>query len=272
MSLKAETRLVVPIEKPRRNLWRRIRQRPEVILSPLVLVVFLVIWEWVSTSGLVSPVILPAPPKVFRGILTLVKASWFPQHLWTTTIETVLGFCIAGASAFTMAVFLHQVPLLRRVIYPYVVTFQVMPMIVLAPIFVVWFGFGITSKVVVSVTTAFFVVLVNSLAGLAAVPENSLLLMRSMVATRRQVLFKLTIPTSLPYVFAGLKTAATLALIGSLVGEFVTAEKGLGRLLTQFSFALKQDLVFATVIWVGVLGLALYGIVSFLEKKLVWWR
>jgi NitT/TauT family transport system permease protein len=116
------------------------------------------------------------------------------------------------------------------------------------------------------------VILVNTLSGLSSVPENSRLLLRSMCASRRQMLFKLSLPTALPYIFAALKTASTLALIGALVGEFVTARAGLGKLLTQFSFALRQDLMFATVFVVGALGVALYGIVAFLEKRIVWWR
>jgi NitT/TauT family transport system permease protein len=171
-----------------------------------------------------------------------------------------------------IAVVLDQVRLLRQVAYPYMVVMQVTPSVVLAPLFIVWFGFGISSKIVIAVSTAFFVVLVNTLSGLASVSENSRLLMRSLCASRGQTLFKLTLPTALPYIFAALKTASTLALIGALVGEFVTARAGLGRLLTQFSFALRQDMMFATVLVVGAMGVALYGLVAFLEKKLVWWR
>jgi NitT/TauT family transport system permease protein len=258
---------------PRRRGGRAfLRRRPEVILSPLALALFIVGWDVVTRMEWISRVILPPPADVFSGIWELTTADYFPRHLWTTTLETILGFFIASLSAFVSAVTLYHIPLLRRIAYPYIVTFQVMPMIVLAPVFVIWFGFGINSKVVVSVTTAFFVVLINSLAGLSAVEENSQLLMRSLVASKSQTFFKLTLPTSLPFVFAGLKTAATLALIGALVGELVTARAGLGRLLTQFSFALKQDLLFATVFWVGVLGLVLYGTVVLLERKIVWWR
>jgi NitT/TauT family transport system permease protein len=171
-----------------------------------------------------------------------------------------------------IAVLLDQLRLRRQVAYPYMVVMQVTPSIVLAPLFIVWFGFGISSKIVIAVSTAFFVVLVNTLSGLASVPENSRLLMRSMCASRLQTLFKLSLPTAMPFIFAALKTASTLALIGALVGEFVTARSGLGRLLTQFSFALRQDMMFATVIVVAALGVILYGLVAFLEKKLIWWR
>jgi NitT/TauT family transport system permease protein len=251
---------------------RLLRSRPEIVLAPLALVVVLYAWDLVTRLGLVAPVLLPTPWAVGRALWRLATAPWFPQNLWTTVAETLAGFGIAAVSAVAIAILLDQVRLLRQVAYPYMVVLQVMPSVVLAPLFIVWFGFGISSKIVIAVSTAFFVILVNTLSGLSSVSENSRLLMQSMCASRSQMLFKLTLPTALPYVFAALKTASTLALIGALVGEFVTARSGLGRLLTQFSFALRQDMMFATVLVVGALGVALYGIVALLEKKIVWWR
>jgi NitT/TauT family transport system permease protein len=261
-----------PARAPRRLRLRRLREHPEIILAPLALVALLSAWDLVTRAGVVAPVLLPSPWAVWRALRLLLTAEWFPQHLWTTLAETLAGFGIAAASAVVIAVVLDQVRLLRQVAYPYMVVMQVTPSVVLAPLFIVWFGFGISSKIVIAVSTAFFVVLVNTLSGLASVSENSRLLMRSLCASRGQTLFKLTLPTALPYIFAALKTASTLALIGALVGEFVTARAGLGRLLTQFSFALRQDMMFATVLVVGAMGVALYGLVAFLEKKLVWWR
>jgi NitT/TauT family transport system permease protein len=235
-------------------------------------VLLIYLWDLVTRIELVAPVLLPSPWAVWRAMKLLLTAPWFPQHLWTTVAETLAGFGIAAVSAVAIAIVLDQVRLIRQVAYPYMVVLQVMPSVVLAPLFIVWFGFGISSKIVIAVSTAFFVILVNTLSGLSSVPENSRLLMRSMCASRSQMLFKLSLPTALPYIFAALKTASTLALIGALVGEFVTARAGLGRLLTQFSFALRQDMMFATVFVVGALGVALYGIVALAEKKIVWWR
>jgi NitT/TauT family transport system permease protein len=256
---------------PARGL-RLLRDRPEIVLAPLALVLLIYLWDLVTRIELVAPVLLPSPWAVWRAMKLLLTAPWFPQHLWTTVAETLAGFAIAAVTAVAIAIVLDQVRLIRQVAYPYMVVLQVMPSVVLAPLFIVWFGFGISSKIVIAVSTAFFVILVNTLSGLSSVPENSRLLMRSMCASRSQMLFKLSLPTALPYIFAALKTASTLALIGALVGEFVTARAGLGRLLTQFSFALRQDMMFATVFVVGALGVALYGIVALAEKKIVWWR
>jgi NitT/TauT family transport system permease protein len=255
-----------------RALRYLVRDRPELVLAPLALVLLVYLWDLVTRTGLVAPVLLPSPLAVGRALRVLLTAPWFPGNLWTTLLEAIAGLLIAALLAVTVAVLMDQIRLIRRVGYPYVVVLQVMPSVVLAPIFIVWFGFGISSKIVVAVSTAFFVILVNTLSGLASVPENSRLLMRSMCASRRQTFFKLTLPTALPYVFAAFKTAATLSLIGALVGEFITARSGLGRLLTQFSFALRQDMMFATVLVVGAVGIALYGLVAFLEKKVIWWR
>jgi NitT/TauT family transport system permease protein len=246
--------------------------RAEIVLTPLVLVVVILAWHLITAVELVSPVILPSPADVFSAVRALVSADYFWPNLQTTVIEVLGGFAIAAVTATACAIVMNEIALVRRVLYPYAVLFQVVPSIVLAPIFVIWFGFGISSKIVVAAVTAFFVILVNTLAGLASVPENSRLLLDSLCASRRQVLFKLTLPTALPYVFAAFKTASTLALIGALVGEFITARQGLGKLLTTFSFGLKQDMVFATVIIVGLLGICLYGLVALLEKKVIWWR
>src|SRR5207237_3770122 len=133
-------------------------------------------------------------------------------------------------------------------------------------------GFGMESKVVMAIAISFFPVVINTVVGLESVEENELLLMRSLVASRGQVFWKLAWPTALPSIFAGLKTSLTLALIGALVAEFVTAKEGLGTLITTFSFELKVYLVFAVIVVVSVLGLVLYGIMEVLERKIVFWR
>jgi NitT/TauT family transport system permease protein len=262
---------------PKPSLRRRVVrylavERPEIVLTPVVFIVLVLAWYIVTEREMVSPIILPKPADIFSALKELVSAEYFYPNLKTTAVEAVSGFLIAAVAAVGLAVLMNEIQLVRKVFYPYAVLFQVVPSVVLAPVFVVWFGFGIESKIVIAAVTAFFVILVNSLAGLASVPENSQLLMDSLVASRMQVLWKLTLPTALPYIFAALKTASTLALIGALVGEFITAREGLGKLLTIFSFGLKQDLVFATVIVVGAFGIFLYGLVAYIEKKVIWWR
>jgi len=249
-----------------------LREHPGLVLSPLSFVVVLVLWEGVSRAGWVAPIVLPPPSRVWDGLVILFTASWFPQHVWLTTAETLIGFVIGGVTAILLAIVMVNVRLFKEVVYPYVVAFQVMPKVVLAPIFITWFGFGMESKIVMAIAISFFPVVINTVVGLESVEENASLLMRSLVASRRQIFCKLAWPTALPSIFAGLKTSLTLALIGALVAEFVTAKEGLGTLITTFSFELKVYLVFAVIIVVSVLGLVLYGLMEYLDRKVVFWR
>lgn len=246
--------------------------RAATILSPVSFLLILIAWEVVARAGWVSPLVLPAPSRVWDGLVILFTADWFPQHVWYTTAETLIGFFAGGVVAIALGIVMVNVPLFKEVIYPYVVGFQVMPKVVLAPIFITWFGFGMESKIVMAIAISFFPVVINTVVGLESVEENELLLMRSLCASRSQVFWKLAWPTALPSIFAGLKTSLTLALIGALVAEFVTAKEGLGTLITTFSFELKVYLVFAVIVIVSVLGLVLYGIMELLERKIVYWR
>ena len=255
-----------------RRLYATLHRHPGVVLSPLSFLVLLVLWEAVSRAGLVAPIVLPPPTRVWDGLVILFTAPWFPQHVWLTTAETLIGFVIGGVAAIFLGIVMVNVPLFKEVVYPYVVAFQVMPKVVLAPIFITWFGFGMESKIVMAIAISFFPVVINTVVGLESVEENASLLMRSLVASRRQVFCKLAWPTALPSIFAGLKTSLTLALIGALVAEFVTAKEGLGTLITTFSFELKVYLVFAVIIVVSVLGLVLYGLMEYLDRKIVFWR
>src|SRR3954470_23633826 len=193
------------------ELWRKY---PGAVLAPISFVILLALWELVCRLGMVSPLVLPAPSRVWDGLVILFTASWFPQHVWYTAAETLIGFAIGGVAAIALGIVMVNVRLFKEVMYPYVVAFQVMPKVVLAPIFITWFGFGIESKIVMAIAISFFPVVINTVVGLESVEENEVLLMRSLVASRSQIFWKLAWPTALPSIFAGLKTSLTLALIG----------------------------------------------------------
>ena len=146
------------------------------ILSPLSFVLILIVWEVVARAGFVSPLVLPAPSRIWEGLVILFTADWFPQHVWMTTAETLIGFFIGGVAAIALGILMVNVQLFKEVIYPYVVAFQVMPKVVLAPIFITWFGFGMESKVVMAIAISFFPVVINTVVGLESVEENELLL------------------------------------------------------------------------------------------------
>ena len=133
-----------------RRIYGLIQNRPGIILSPLSFSLLLVLWEFVSRAELVAPIILPPPTRVWDGLVILFTAPWFPQHVWLTTAETLIGFAIGGVGAILLGIAMVNMPLFKEVVYPYVVAFQVMPKVVLAPIFITWFGLGIESKIVLS--------------------------------------------------------------------------------------------------------------------------
>ncbi len=254
------------------RLYILFHNHPGIILSPVSFAVLIGMWELVCRAGLVAPIVLPPPSRVWDGLVILLTAPWFPLHVWLTTAETLIGFGVGSVAAIVLGIAMVNMPLFKEVAYPYVVAFQVMPKVVLAPIFITWFGLGIESKIVMAIAISFFPVVINTIVGLESVEENAMLLMRSMVASRRQTFWKLAWPTALPGIFAGLKTSLTLALVGALVAEFVTAKDGLGTLIVTFSFELKTYLVFAVIIVVSALGMLLYGIMEYLDRKLVFWR
>lgn len=248
------------------------RRWVEPIVSLGVLITFLLAWTLSSQLRLISPLVLPPPASIATEIMDVVRAPWFLGDLVATTTETIVGYLLAAVVAIFLGVVLSTFRRLRRIVYPYVVVFQVIPSVALAPVLIIWLGPGISSKIGLAFTISFFVVLVNTIEGLERVPANSLRLMTSLAASRRQTFLMLSLPAALPYVFAGLRTSATLALIGALVGEFITSTAGLGRRLVEFSFAMKADSVWALLVLIGALGMVLYGIVALIDRRVVWWR
>jgi NitT/TauT family transport system permease protein len=246
--------------------------RREWPISLAVLVALLALWELGSRAGVFHEFILPAPTRIAAALGRLLTAGFFAEHLGVTLYETLAGFAIGAGLACAGGVLLHASPLLNRVVYPYVVVFQVIPKVALAPILVTWFGFGLTSKVVMAATISFFPALINTIVGLGAVEEEALLLFRSLVARRAQAFFKLSLPSALPYVFAGLKTSLTFAFIGAIVGEFVGANHGIGLLVETYNFQLDIPMVFALIVVLSVIGLALYLAFEYVDRKIVFWR
>src|SRR4051794_26923576 len=191
-SANSSHRRMVEPPTPRRRPDRRSRIRPEFILAPILFVLILLAWTAVTEARLISRILLPPPLAVGQSFVGLITAAWFPEHLVTTAIETIVGFVLGSVLAIVMAALLHHADLARRVLYPYILTFQLTPSIVLAPIFIIIFGLGIESKIFVALTTAFFVVLVTSMTGFASIDPDALDLMRSMVASRWKTFRMLT--------------------------------------------------------------------------------
>lgn len=155
---------------------------------------------------------------------------------------------------------------------PYLVGFNAVPKVAFAPVFVAWLGFGINAKVVMALFIAFFPVIVNTAAGLASTDRDTIMLFRSMGATRRQTLRKLKLPSALPFVFAGFKTAAVFSVVGAVVGEYLGGGHGLGELVRLSAQQLRLDRVSALIFYLSLIGLALFGVLNWLERRIVFWH
>jgi NitT/TauT family transport system permease protein len=252
--------------------WRNRAARPEVLLAAGFLVLVLALWEILSRHEVVHEIILPAPSQILEGTWTVVTLENFHRELGTTLLEVLVGFLLALVLGVGIGILTGTYELFRKSIYPYIVAFQVIPKVVFAPIFLAWFGFGIESKIVMAAVIAFFPCLINTAVGLRATSEDEVMLMRSYVATRRQIFLKLTLPKALPFIFAGIKTAFTFSLIGAIVAEFVGTYHGLGLMIQTFSFALQMPLVFAVIFIISATGIILYSILDYVDRKIVFWR
>jgi NitT/TauT family transport system permease protein len=245
--------------------------RPQVVLIPLVFVVFVGLWEWAVRRLGVPPFIAPAPSAVAASLVGGLTSRLYLEHFWVTLYETLLGFVIAAVAGVVLGAVIAQFRLVEQTMYPYLVALQTLPKIAIAPLIIVWFGFGISSKVIIAAMVGFFPVLVNVIVGLKTVDQAKLDLMRSLGATRWQTFRLVKFPNALPFVFAGLDIAIVFSVLGAIVGEFVGAQRGLGTLILQFNFGLDIAGVFAVMILLSVMGVTLHLVMQFIQKRIIFW-
>jgi NitT/TauT family transport system permease protein len=242
------------------------------LLRLVLIAAVLALWEFLVKLTAVPEYILPAPSRIFFAMYNGIKSNVYPQHFFVTLTETLLGFLVGTVLAFMLGTL---VALSRRVeyfLYPFIVMFQAMPKVALAPLIIVWFGLGLTSKVINAALVAFFPLMVNTIVGLRSAEEDRINLMRSLAASRTQIFFMLQLPNALPYIFAGLEIAMIFALIGAIVAEFVGAEKGLGMLIQSMNFNMDVAGQFSILLILSLLGLCLNGIVALLRRRLLFWE
>jgi NitT/TauT family transport system permease protein len=226
-------------------------------------------WELVSRGTGVSALVLPAPSVVVKSLWTGLSTGYLWPHIRTTVLELVLGLIAGCLIGFASGVAMAESALLQRVLKPYVVVSQVIPKLALAPLFIVWFGFGMTSTVVMTALICFFPLMENTLTSLQQVDPQRLELFRMLGATQRQTLLRLKLPAGLPGILAGLRVAVVLALVGAVVGEFIGASQGLGALIIASQGMMDTPLMFAVLVVIAALGLLLYQITLAVEKRLL---
>jgi NitT/TauT family transport system permease protein len=226
-------------------------------------------WEVAARSLQISQLVLPAPSVVAAALWRGLASSYLLPHIYQTVMELVLGLLLGASIGFVGGVLLAESNRLRRLLMPYVVASQVVPKLALAPLFIVWFGFGTFPTVVITALICFFPLLENTLTALGQVDAQRLELFRMLRASRWQVLLQLKIPAGLPTIMAGLRVAVVLALVGAVVGEFVGGSKGLGALIIAAQGMMDTSLMFAVLVLITAIGLAFYQLTLALERYLL---
>lgn len=252
--------------------WSRVRSAfSQAALQAFVLLSVLAFWEFAVWAFEISKIVIPAPTDIAVSLYRSLASTSFYRHLWVTMFEILVGFGVGAGAGLLLGFLIGIFPILDRVLYPYVVAFETIPKVAIAPIIVIWFGYGPASKVVITATIAFFPLIANTITGLRSAPSAQIEMMVAHTANRWQVFRAVRLPSALPYVFAGLNIAIVLSVIGAIVGEFVGAKEGLGFLIMQRNFQFDMAGTFAIIITLSVIGVTLHRIVLAIQKRTVFW-
>ena len=249
---------------------RRRDYRPWLVPVSIFLGIFA--WWLATRLGGLPPFILPSPGLVLQRFVQALHDGSLLGNLFVTTQEVLAGMAIGVFTATALGYLLAKSPVVERLLSPYVVASQAIPIVAIAPLLVIWFGSGITSKILITALIVFFPVLINTIVGLRSVPEDLRDLMRSLLANSWQTFSKLEVPAALPVFLGGVKIGVTLSVIGAVVGEFVGADRGLGFMINQARGQYDTAMVFVAVLTLVVLALGLYWIVVLFEKRLLSWQ
>jgi NitT/TauT family transport system permease protein len=227
-------------------------------------------WEIVVRALAVKPVLLPRPTLIAQVLWT--KGPLILEHLWPTFYEIVLGFLLSVVGGALVAVLVTYSTIVRKGFYPLIVMSQIVPKVAVAPLLVVWFGLGGTSRLLLAFLIAFFPMVINTATGLASVDDDFVSMARAYMGSRWQIFTKIRLPHALPLIFGGMKISITLAVIGVVVAEFVAAQRGIGYLIVMANGLLDTPLMMAAITALSVMGLALYGVIAMVERAVIYWQ
>jgi NitT/TauT family transport system permease protein len=240
-------------------------------LTPLVgILCFLVGWQLIVVIFKMPPYLLPTPGAIAYSFVDNINLLL--SNGWVTVYEMLAGYALAVGVAIPLAIAITSSQRFNEFVMPTMLFFQIVPKVAIAPLFLVWFGVGATPKILVAFLISFFPIVIDAAVGLRSMSTEMADLAKSMGSSRWQVFAQFRLPTSLPYLFSGLKVAATLAIAGTVVGEFVGADKGLGYLLLVTNSNMETALMFATIVALTIIGLVFYYLVELLEGFLIPWH
>lgn len=261
----------VEIEVQQARTERDRRTRIASFVYPaLVVIATLVLWEAGTRIFKVPAYILPPPSQI--AAVSHEKLPLLLKHGWVSTTEIVLGFLLSVAVGIPLALATFMWPAFARSVYPLLVSSQAVPKMAVAPLFIVWFGFGLMPKVLIAFLIAFFPIVINTVVGLAAIEPEKIHLARSMGLSGMATFFKIRLPNALPSIFGGLKIAITLAVVGAVVGEFVGGDAGLGFLLMSANGSMDTPLLFAGLVGLTLIGVVLFMLIEVAERFAIPWH
>ena len=265
--MTADSRTKTAIEPRTASVMERTRGLRQFAIS---FVILFAVWEIGVRLFDVASYLLPAPSLILAEFSE--RWAYVLEHTWVTTSEIIAGYLLAVAVSIPLAVYVAYFPTMERTIYPIIVFLQIVPKIAIAPLFIIWFGFGFTPKVLLVFLLSFFPIVVSSISGFKSIDEETMELARSTGASPWTIFRKIRLPHALPSIFTGLKVAAALSSTAAVVAEFVASDKGLGYLLLRYNGDLETPMVFATIIVLSIVGLIVYYAVEMLEKVAIPWH
>lgn len=236
----------------------------------LFALVVLLIWELGVIMLHIPDYLLPRPSAVLNRLVA--DHQILIEQSVVTLIEAVLGFVLASTLGMVFAILIASSRILERTLYPYAVIAKVVPIVAIAPLLMIWLGFGIAPKIVIAAIISFFPIVVNTVKGLKSTDERLLQFMRSLSASPSQIFVKVRLPYALPYIFAGLRISITLCVVGAIVGELVGADKGLGHMIMIAQAYLDTEMMFAAVVASATLGIVLFVLVGLIENRILYWH
>jgi NitT/TauT family transport system permease protein len=237
------------------------------LYSFVLFIIIMLVWELVAST--MSELVLPAPSVVLTVLWDGLVSGYFLPHIYRTASEVVLGLLIGTLFGLLAGILMGEIEFLRRLLLPYVIASQAVPKLALAPLFILWFGFGMTSKVVITALICFFPLMENTITSIQQTDSNKKELFRVLNATRWQTLIHLKLPAGLPGILAGFRVAVILAVVGAVVGEFIGGSEGLGAMIIASQGMMDTPLMFAVLILLTALGMVLYEAVRLLERWLL---
>jgi NitT/TauT family transport system permease protein len=240
------------------------------IYSWLLFILILLLWEMLAKQ--MSELVLPAPSVVVTTLIEGLTSGYYTPHILRTSLEIVIGLFLGSLLGILTGILMGEVEFIRKLLFPYVIASQAVPKLALAPLFILWFGFGMTSKVVITALICFFPLMENTVTAIQYTDPKKIELFRVLGANRWQTLFKLKIPAGLPSIMAGFRVAVVLAVVGAVVGEFIGGSEGLGALIIASQGMMDTPLMFSVLILITILGTFLYQLIYFIERRLFKYR